>query len=187
MRESSEFETQKLIFSLIEKEPGLHLNKIAQVLNIERTLVIYHIHYLEKHNLVSIEKKEGYSRCYPRGAVGTEDKKRLSILRQEIPLKIVLFLLAHPYSKHKEILESLDIAKSTLSYHLDKLIKQGIISIQATDNRQGYCVPDKEDIAQFLIKYKPSRIVLGVKDTWADLSIYSKQKSSKNSTNKERI
>jgi len=175
MNKSSELETQKKIFLLISNHPGLHLNKIAQLLSINRPLTIYHLRYLEKHGLIIQVKEKGFTRCYVSGKVGIEDKKKLSILRQEIPLKIVLFLLENPYSKHKEILEKFDIAKSTLSYHLKKLIKHGIINTSEEGDDKGYAIISEKEIIRFLIKYKPSRIALGLKDTWADFTIYGEK------------
>lgn len=172
MNESVELETQKQIYSIIEKQPGLNISKIAELLNINVPLTLYHLRYLEKHDLISLVKENGYTRCYLKGKVGVEDKKILSILRQEIPLRIVLFLLKHPYSKHKEILEKFDIAKSTLSYHLKKLMKRGIVDVQTIGKEQRYAVIDEKKIINFLIKYKPSRVALGLKDTWADFTIH---------------
>lgn len=172
MKESVELETQKQIYRLILKEPGLNIGKIAELLDINGPLTIYHIRYLEKHDLITIVKGEGYTRCYLKGTVGVKDKKILSLIRQETPLKIVLYLLKNPHSKHKEILEHFDIAKSTLSYHLKKLMKKGIITIRLIDGEQGYTIINEKEIIRILIKYKPSRVALGVKDTWVDFTVH---------------
>ncbi|MFH1101832.1 MAG: winged helix-turn-helix transcriptional regulator [Methanobacteriota archaeon] len=175
MKQESELEKQKRIYILISKQPGLHINKIGELLNIDRQLITYHLRYLEKHNLITITKEKGYTRCYIKGEIGIEDKKKLSLLRQEIPLKIVLYLLKHPYTKHREILAEFDIAKSTLSYHLKKLIHQEIIDIQDIGTEKGYLIINEKEIINFLIKYKPSRISRGLKDTWTDFTIYKKK------------
>ena len=175
MKESAELETQKQIYNLISKEPGLNLSKISELLNINIPLTIYHLRHLEKHDLITIIREEGYTRCYIKGKVGVKDKKILSILRQKIPLRIVLFLLKNPYSQHKEILKKFDVAKSTLSYHLKKLVDHGIIAIQLVDEEQGYAVINEEEIIRFLIKYKPSRVALGLRDTWADFTVRKKE------------
>ena len=172
MKDSTELETQKLIYTIIEKQPGLNISKIAELLDINVPLTLYHLRYLERHELISIIKENGYTRCYIKGKVGVEDKKILSILRQEIPLRIVLFLLKNPLSRHKEILEHFEIGKSTLSYHLKKLVKREIIAIRTIGGDQGYAVIDKKRIVSFLIKYKPSRVALGLKDTWADFTVH---------------
>jgi predicted transcriptional regulator len=178
MSEPVELETQKKIYTLIAKEPGLHLNKIAELLNLDRPLVLYHLHSLEKHDLIVVERDEGFTRCYLRGEISIDDKKKLSMLRKQIPLQIVLFLLEHPSSRHKEILENLSIAKSTLSYHLENLVRNGIIGSRILGEEFGYSVIDQDEIIRILIKYKPSRIALGVKDTWTDFSIYKKKKKT---------
>ena len=49
MKESVELEIRKKIFSLIVKNPGLNIRKIAELLNIETSLTIYHLRYLLKH------------------------------------------------------------------------------------------------------------------------------------------
>ena len=179
MKEPAELEIQKQIYLLIEKEPGLHLTKIADLLNITTPLLLYHVRYLEKHELIILEQEKGFTRCYIKGKIGTEDRKLLSLLRQNMPLKIVLFLLQNPLSKHKEILEKFDISKSTLSYHLKKLVDQKIIMIQRIDEEEGYRVIDEEEIIRCLIKYKPSRIAIGVNDTWADFTVLNKKPPEK--------
>lgn len=178
MKEAAELETQKKIYMLISKEPGLNLTKISELLNINVPLTIYHLRYLEKHELITVIKEKGYTRCYAKGQVGIRDKKILSLLRQEIPLKIVLFLLKHHHAKHKEILEQFNIAKSTLSYHLKKLLSCGVLQVISVENEQWYAVVHEKEILSCLIKYKPSRIAFGLNDTWADFTVHKKQKNS---------
>ena len=51
-------------------------------------------------------------------------------------------------------------------------MKHGIITIQLVDEEQGYTVINENEIIRFLIKYKPSRIALGLKDTWVDFTVH---------------
>jgi len=174
MENTPELETQKQIFLLISKEPGLHITKIAQLLSLSEPLALYHIHYLEKQDVINVERTEGFTRCFVKGSIGVEDKKKIMILRQYIPLQIVLFLLKHPYAKHKEILENFSIAKSTLSYHLKKLVKCRVILPQQGQSDQGYVVIDEKAVIACLMKYQPLRAAMGMKETWEDFSIYHK-------------
>jgi predicted transcriptional regulator len=179
MKEPAELEIQKQIYLLIEREPGLHLTKIADLLDITTPLLLYHVRYMEKHELITLEQEKGFTRCYIKGTIGSEDRKRLSLLRQHMPLKIVLFLLQNPLSKHKDILEKFNISKSTLSYHLKKLVDQKIITIQRIDEEEGYRVIDEDEIIRWLIKYKPSRIAMGVNDTWSGFTVLKKKSAEK--------
>ena len=121
MYESTELETQQKIYRLITEHPGLSLSTIASILHIKEPIILYHVRNLIKHELIMVIREKGFTRCYVKGTVGTKDKKLISILRQEIPLKIVLYLLKYPNSRHKEILEHFHLAKSTLSYHINNL------------------------------------------------------------------
>ena len=103
--------------------------------------------------------------------IGPKEKRILAVLRQEIPLKIVLFLLKNQNATHKEILERFEITKSTLSYHLKKLVNRGIINIQMLNNEKTYNVMNENEIMMLLIRFKPYRLLDGFKDIWADLTV----------------
>ncbi len=171
MEEILELETRRKIHDLISKNPGLHLSKIAEILKMGTSLVDYHLIYLEKNEIVNFVKESGYVRYYIKGKIGFEDKKILSILRQEIPLKIILYLLKTKILQHKEILQNLNIAPSTLSYHLKKLLKLNIIRVETYGGDKGYCVIDKKLIVSVLIQYKPYNLFESFNDIWIDFSV----------------
>ena len=123
---------------------------------------------LQKSGLISIEKIEGYKRCYICGKIGLEDKKILVLLKQDIPLQIVIFLLKHPYSRHRDILKNLNISSPRFSYHLKKLVKHEIIESSKFGEDIGYIIINRELIVKLLIQYIPSSITKMVKDTWKD-------------------
>lgn len=169
MRDNPDFELRKVIYELLQQNPGLNLSKIAELLNISVYLAYYHLDYMAKNDLIIFEKKEkAHKRFYIKGKIGAEDRKLLRILRQETLLQIVLFLLKNPNSKHKDILKIFDIAPATLSYHLNKLIKNNIIMMNTSGEDRGYIVLNKEKITKFLILYQPSEITTRFKDTWLD-------------------
>ena len=166
-----ELNTRRKIYELVVRNPGLHLSKIAELLGMRTSLAEYHLHYLEKNQIIVPVKESGYTRYYIKGEIGREDKKMLSLLRQDIPLIIVLFLLKSDISQHKEILKNLDIAPSTLSYHLKKLVNHNIISVQTYGDDKGYCVVNKKDIIRILLQYKPYSSIDSFNDIWLDLKI----------------
>ena len=170
MSDILDLEIRKKIYDLILKDPGLHARKIAYNLNVRPQLVDYHLRYLERHGIIVIEHEKGYSRIYIKGEVGSEDKQLISILRQEIALKIVVFLLNHPCSKHKEIVKELKVSSPHVSYYLRKLANKDIVEISTLDGKKGYVLKDKKRIIEFLIKYRPTSLVDNIKDIWDDFS-----------------
>jgi len=171
MNEILELDTRRKIYDLVAKNPGLHLSKISELLNMRISLVEYHLNYLEKNQVIAYIRESGYLRFYIKGKIGIEDKRILAILRQDIPLKILLFLLKNINSQHKDILGYINVAPSTLSYHLKKLIKFGLISVQSYGDERGYFVNNREIIVKLLVQYKPYSLIEDFKDIWIDLTV----------------
>ena len=172
MSEDLELEIRRKIYDLLEKNPGLHLSKISEILKLRISHVEYHLIYLEKNEIINTAKEKGYKRYYiAKSQVGTQEKKILSLLRQEIPLKIVLILLKKSKAKHGDIIKDVDIAPSTLSYHLKKLVKNNIITIIVDNGEKEYFVINKKEIIQIIIKYKPYKVLESFKDIWSYLQV----------------
>lgn len=171
MSESFDLETRQQIYQLIEQHPGLNLTHIAKYLSLNIPLVDYHTRQLEDQELISIVKEGGFKRYYVKGKIGAHDQKILNVLRQDIPLRIVLYLLEHPKSQHKNILAHFDVAASTLTYHLNKLLALQILVREKSNYEQVYSVHNKKQVMQFLMKYRPSRVLKRFTDTWDDFGI----------------
>ena len=169
MHEALDLEIRRKIYDLIAKNPGLHAKKIAEMLIITGQLIDYHLLFMEREGLLTSVKEEGYRRYYIKGSIGIKERRRISILRQETPLKIVFFLLEHASSSHKEILAHVNISKSTLTYHLQKLIDHEIVSRVTSENETKYHILNAKEIIQLLIRYKPYSRIESFKDTWVDL------------------
>lgn len=172
MQKKAELDSQKKIYALISKHPGLNLSSVAEKLKMSVQLAQYHLQKLEKYDLINSIKEEGYIRYYVKGEVSLKEKKFFSLLRQKKPLEIILFLLRHPYSRHRDIMANLDISRSLLTYHLKKLIKKGIIQEQRYGGERGYIVLNDREVIRFLIKYEPYNTIEGIDKTWTDFTFY---------------
>ena len=171
MQDVLELETRRKIYDLINQNPGIHLSKISQILEMRTSLVEYHLLFLEKHEILKSDKETGYKRYYIKGKIGVKDKKYLFILRQKTVLDIILFLLKKDVSPHKIILENVDVSASTLSYHLNKLLKKDIVELSRYGENKGYSIKNKEELISILIQYEPYKILDGFEDIWIDLNI----------------
>jgi predicted transcriptional regulator len=170
MKASSEINLRRKIYKLIEKNPGLNLVKIAEILKISWQLADYHLLYLNKEEIITIVREEGYKRYYVKGEISVESRKKLALLRQEIPLKIVMLILEKKSMTHRKILEFFDIAASTLSYHLKKLVKYGLLFYEEIDNERKYMIKNEKELKNILIKYKPYSWAGDFTGMWANLS-----------------
>lgn len=166
--------TRQRIFELVEENPGLHLAKIAELLQMSSQLAEYHLLTLEKNELIfGIKDDQGYyKRFYTKGTdVGVQEKQTLALLRQEHHLKIVAHILLNPHIKHKELLEKLAITGPTLSHHLKRLEEYDIVGAVSYGKERGYHIKNEKEIVRIIMKYKLSVIVDGFKDIWKDLHL----------------
>ena len=168
MKKISELEIRQKIFALINNNPGLHGRKIARIIGVNSQLADYHLHYLEVHNVITSVKKGRFRRYFIKGEIGTEDKKLIFLLRQSTPLKIVLFLIKNPGSRQIDILKLIKISKSTLSYHIKRLLDADILYESVTNNEKTYFIKNEEEIVKLLVRFKPFDWIDNFTEGWKD-------------------
>lgn len=151
-----QLEARKRVFDAIKENPGIHMRGLERKTGIPMGTLRYHLRYLEKHDMISEKRSGRLVTYYPTASgfsVDAQDKKYLAILRQEIPRLIVLHLMMHPHTSHRDLKPHFMISPSTLSYHLKKLLDSGIIM---KDTEGLYYVTDEDRVAKVLITYRQS-------------------------------
>lgn len=88
-----DLETRRQIYDIILNNPGLHLRELSRRTELSLSGLRYHLNYLKKREYIVTKSDSRYTRYYVSQKVGKEDKKLLSLLRQDVPRKIVLMLL----------------------------------------------------------------------------------------------
>lgn len=157
------------IYDTVRRYPGIHLRGVERELGTSAALVQYHLKKLVEEKLVEALEQGGYARYYPTAKgkaarVVPKDQPILGLLREEVPLHVVLLLLDKGALTHTQLVEELGIAKSTVSYHLAKLAEAGII--EREPGKPALRLVDRERIYRLLLAYRPTP---GLIDTFADL------------------
>ncbi len=166
-----EIGTRKQVLDLVIKNPGLSLTAVAETLDMGISLARYHLNYLERKGSIVSVKEEGYKRYYTKTSeIGVDERKLLGLFRQEIPLKIVFLLIKNNSMQHKELLKHFDIAPSTLTYHLNKLLREDVICLQSYGSEKGYMIKNKKAVIEFLRRYKIHKIIKDFKDIWGSIN-----------------
>ena len=93
-----ELENRRRIYQLVSKYPGMYLREIEKELGLSIGVLEYHLTYLEKKDILSVEREGHRKRYFVREDVSFGDKPTISLLRQEIPRRIVIFLMLNPGS-----------------------------------------------------------------------------------------
>jgi len=156
--------TRETIYNLIAQNPGIYLTKIAETLDMSLQLADYHLIYLERHKKIIVVKKErGYHKRYyvVDSRISDQEEQILEFLGKEIPLEIVLLLIKHQSLQHKELSDHLSISTSKLSYHLNNLVRSGIVELKPFGKKKGYVLKKKAEIIRIIKKYK-LKIILDI-------------------------
>ncbi len=162
--EALELETRKKIYETVKKFPGLHLRELARQLGLSVPLVDYHLNFLEKYGIVTGISDEQYRRFYPKDPIGavektdvlsSDEKRIVALLRQRIPLQIVLFIMKKGSAQHKEMVPVMGISPSTLSHHLNKLQRRGVLLKTSAGEDKGYRLANEGQMARLMLHYEP--------------------------------
>ena len=172
-KDALELDTRREIYKHIVKSPGLHERQLAKELDVPLSTLVYHLHYLEKRELIMMKSDERYARYYATKKLGARAKEVLSVLRQQMPRQIVMFLLLHPNSFHREICKKVEVAPSTTSFHLKKLTDTQIARKITVGKETMYIINEPENISDLLITYKESFLDSAVDrfvDVWSNFN-----------------
>lgn len=167
-----ELENRRRIYQLISKYPGMYLREIEKELGLSIGVLEYHLSYLEKKDILSVEREGHRKRYFVREDVSYGDKATISILRQEIPRRIVLHLMLNPKTSFQDVLAQFKISKSTLSFHMKKLTGSGLVLTEKVGRETYYAVHDPENTARIILTYKASfldSVVDRFAEIWEDI------------------
>jgi len=164
--------TRDRVLEMVRRTPGIHFRELGRRLGLPMGAVEYHIHQLLKQDLIVARSEGRYKRYYAEGKHGSEEKRNLSYLRKPVPRSILIRLMLEPGSRHKDLKEALSLTGSTLTFHLQKLIGDGLVTEKDDGGTKRFYVSDPKAVSMSLIKYKGSfmdELVESFADTWLEL------------------
>ena len=126
------------IYEFILKNPGLHMSALSRKMNIPKSTLNYHLKCLIDDDYINQKHDGKYIRYYVRNTIGEHEKKLINIIRQYVPLRILLLLFLEPNATQKQIGKYLDRHPTTISFHMDKLIEIGLIESISCGNHIRY-------------------------------------------------
>jgi len=151
-----ELETRRKIYEVVKKHSGCHFRELERQSGLATGILKYHLDFLTKHDLIKKEKDGNNLRYFPNN-VEPENRKLLSILRQKNIRKIILFILANKDCHHDDIVRFLGLSPSTVSWHLKKLVKNGIINQAREGRKTSYkLLINEEEMIKLLVLHKES-------------------------------
>jgi len=115
------------IYQFISENPGLHITEISQRMNIPRSNLRYHLKHLMKLNLINSKVDRKNKRFYICDQISLKDQELLALLRQEVPFKIIMYMLHIGFCSKAELAKELEVYPSIIDFHFKKLLDMGVI------------------------------------------------------------
>jgi len=167
----NDIETRRRIYEEIVFNPGLHFRELQRRLNMPVGLLSYHLKVLMERGIIIVRKEGKYTRYFPNTTMTQEERKIMGALRNEVARRIVIFLLEEGRKTHREITNHFELSPSTISYHLARLVKKGILEKEIAGRESYFWVRKPEEVAFTIIKYRKSfldRLVDNFASLWTE-------------------
>jgi predicted transcriptional regulator len=165
-----ENERRGKIYGFIKKNPGLHFRELQRRLKVPLASLEYHLDYMVRKKVLLREDEGHYTRYYVE-QLDAEDKKILRSLRQRRLREIVLIILSEEKVKYCDLLDTLNIPSSTLSFYLKYLRDRNVIDMSKIGYENFYFIKERKRVTKVLTTYKSSfmdRLVDKTLGTWME-------------------
>jgi len=149
---------RKRITEYIRRNPGVHFRQASRDLDLAIGQLDFHLNALIKGEVLVKDSSTSNARYYVRDRFSKEERKTMSYLRREIPRGIILFIMEKEVTTPKEMIESFSFTHATLSYHLKRLERAGILSVEQRGRERLYSLSDPDLIEMLLVLYKTTLI-----------------------------
>jgi predicted transcriptional regulator len=163
-------ETRSRIRNCIDQQPGIHFNGISRELDIATGQTQYHLRKLASAGKLEAESIGGRTHYYPP-TYSQREQVTIALLRRETTREIVLFVLRNDRPSPTEIADKLDLARSTVEWHLSRLVEHDVARKERTDGSSGVAVSliDQSRVYRLLREIEP-RLLDRVVDRFSRLT-----------------
>jgi len=115
---------------LVSLLPGVHLRQLQRLAGLSFNSTRYHVQVLERTGEIVRIEEGGYSRLFPVGT-NDPDKTLFSLIRRPTDHRILTCMTRINRISHADLCNVTGFAKSTISEHLARLIRIGIVTAKS--------------------------------------------------------
>jgi len=167
-----EQETRERISEYIRTNPGLHLRGIVRRMSLSVGVVEYHVHRLLRAGRIAFVSFGSKKMYYSPGRLNERDINLIVTLRDRVTRSIVLQLISRPGLRFTDMLADLGTSKSTLSFHLNRLVRAEILDQDVVGREKFFWVADPEYVTRTLVSFHETFVDDAVDrfiETWTGL------------------
>ncbi|ELZ47417.1 ArsR family transcriptional regulator [Halorubrum californiense DSM 19288] len=147
-------DTRTRIRQHVRDTPGVHFNQVGRDLDIATGQVQYHLRRLVRDDELAVERIGGRAHYFDR-SFDPWERRALAFLRRETARGILVRLHADGPKRPKTLADDLDLARSTVSWHVSTLVENGIVE-KSTDRPMTLDLSRPDRTAELLETASPS-------------------------------
>ncbi len=150
-----QLKTRRRIYDAVKQNPGWSARDIQRLLDLGWGETAHHLNRMVQAGALRRERAPKRDFYFPMDV--TWDERRCFVfLRGENTRRILLTLLGNPGLRSVEIAERLGLGKSTVSFHLTRLVQGGLVLSSREDVNTRYQVAHPERVTGILANYRGS-------------------------------
>ncbi len=146
--------TRDRVARRVRTDPGIHFNELVRALDLAPGQVQYHTRKLVRQETLVRSSLYGKTHYYPP-EFDTTERRALALLRRETAGDIVACLMSDGPTRPVDVADRVGIARSTLSWHVSRLVTAGIVEKREDDGLL-LALSDPERTARLLKAADPS-------------------------------
>jgi predicted transcriptional regulator len=145
------------ILRFIRDNPGCHLRKIKDELDVGMGTAQYHLDKLEKAGRITSQKLSLHKYYFLVGVFQENEKHILEVLSNETAREILMFIIEHKHPSQTEISKHIGISSPSTSWQIKRLLDYGIIDEIKEGKFKRYRLHgDSQQFVALLKNYYPS-------------------------------
>ena len=115
------------IIKLILSEPGIHHNDLRRRCDLYPNQINWHLNILLEYGIIKKDKINNYTIFYPNIQEVSSKIITKKLIKSKTTLDILNLIEEQPGIKPSSLGKDLDLKKTTISYHINKLKRKNII------------------------------------------------------------
>ena len=140
-------ENRHNILNYVYSNPGATVAEVAQAQSIERGTVKYHLYKLESEGKVVLNRMGKYSRVFRNSHTYSDfEKTVIAHLQNQTARSVLLLILEQPGITNQEMSERLGVEKSAIHWHVDKFLRDGMVSFRRDGKFKRYYIGDNSRV-----------------------------------------
>src|SRR5690348_9073267 len=142
-----DLDARKRIVNFVQENPGMHLRAMAEQLAMPVSTLEYHCYQLTRHGRLATREDGGFKAFYPADGMDRRDKDILYLVRHDVPRRICTHLVLTPGANPKDLKHVVGLSGPTLSFHLAKLKRAGLVREEPDGRTKRLFLEDPERVA----------------------------------------